>query len=529
MYLCLEGYKMIRIKELLKERKKYPITKDGDSWLDKVLADETKDDIWLITVSSSLLNMGRRNSREQIIEKYFVAGAYNLGTPYLNTGTRMELLHLTTENIDKMDSSIYKGQMFIIGSRKGKDRDDVFAMPDRYASKYESYLEELESWINSGKLPEDDANGEYEYNSIPISDIIEERINPEYYSKKAIEVRKFLQNEELHKLEDVVDIILPRPIVEEVGKVVRISDLKYPFGIADIAEKQITNVILQKNDILFPIIGNIKPFLVPDEVNETIYVDQHILVLRCKDIQPEYLFLYLNSEVCQTILDSQKIGSFIQRVTRKSVAEIPVIKPTKDEKEYSLQAQILTNIEKRSYQVQSDIRTRAMAYWKALQQYKTKKPEKVEDVLSMELLETLKVHSTNQLQEMLHDDWKELNDCFRVGAYKATLILAGSILEAVLIDWLSEINREDYFEKDYMVTDRNGRQKRADLIDYINEIKYIERPHWIDEANKAHEIRKKRNLVHAKLGINSDEINEETCRMVINYLKDVIKTRGIEE
>lgn len=298
---------MIRIKELLEERKKYPITKDDDSWLDEVLADETKDDIWLITVSGSLLNMGIRNSREQIIEKYFVAGAYNLGTPYLNTGTRMELLNLTKENLDKMDSSIYKGQMFITGSRKGKDRDDVFVMPDRYASKYESYLEELESWINSGKIPEDDANGEYEYNSIPVSDIIEERINPEYYSKKAIEVRKFLQKEELHKLADVADIIIPRPIGEEVGKVVRISDLKYPFGIADIAEKQITNVSLQKNDILFPTMGNIKPFLVPDEINESIYVDQHILVLRCKDIQPEYLFLYLNSEVCQTILDSQKL------------------------------------------------------------------------------------------------------------------------------------------------------------------------------------------------------------------------------
>ena len=147
----------------------------------------------------------------------------------------------------------------------------------------------------------------------------------------------------------------------------------------------------------------------------------------------------------------------------------------------------------------------------------------------MELLERLKVHSTNQLQEMLRDDWKELNDCFRVGAYKATLILAGSILEAVLIDWLSEIKGHDYFAEDYMVTDRNGRQKRADLIDYINKIKYIERPHWVGEATKAHEIRKKRNLVHAKLGINSDEINEETCRMVINYLRDVIKTRGVEE
>ncbi len=520
---------MIRIKELLEERKKYPITKDGDSWLDEVLADETKDDVWLITVSSSLLNMGRRNSREHIIEKYFVAGAYNLGTPYLNTGTRMELLHLTKENLDKMDSSIYKGQMFITGSRKGKDRDDVFAMPDRYASKYESYLEELESWINGGYMPEDDAMGEYEYNSVAESEITGDRINPEYYSKKAVEVRKFLQNETLHKLDDLVDIVMPRPIRDEVGKVVRMADLSYPFDVTGLSEQTITNVTLQKNDILFPTMGNVKPFLVPDEVNETVYVSPHIFVLRCRDIQPEYLFLYLNSEVCQTILDSQKIGSFIQKITRRSVAEIPVIVPTKDEQEYKAQAYILTHIEKRSYQAQSDANTRIMAYLNGLQKLQAKKAENVEDVLSMELLETLKVHSTNQLQEMLHDDWKELNDCFRVGAYKATLILAGSILEAVLIDWLSEIKSHDYFTEDYVITDRNGRQKRADLIDYINEIKYIEMPHWIDEANKAHEIRKKRNLVHAKLGINSDEINEETCRMVIDYLRDVIKTRGVEE
>lgn len=57
------------------------------------------------------------------------------------------------------------------------------------------------------------------------------------------------------------------------------------------------------------------------------------------------------------------------------------------------------------------------------------------------------------------DDIKELNACYRAKAYKATLILAGSILEAVLIDWLSEINQADYFTNDYIVTDRNGRSK----------------------------------------------------------------------
>ena len=156
-----------------------------------------------------------------------------------------------------------------------------------------------------------------------------------------------------------------------------------------------------------------KPFLIADELDEKIYANRNMFVLRCKDIQPEYLYLYLNSEVCQTILDSQKLGCFISKITMKAAKEIPVIMPTKDEQEYSLQAQILTHIERRSYQFKGDVEARVLAYWKALHKNDDKKPEKVEDILEMELLETLKVHSTNQLQEMLHDDWKELNDCFR--------------------------------------------------------------------------------------------------------------------
>ena len=72
----LEGYKTISIRNLLEKRAEYPLSKDGDSWLDVVLADEIKDDVWLITVSSRSLNMLRRNSREQIIEKYYVVTSY---------------------------------------------------------------------------------------------------------------------------------------------------------------------------------------------------------------------------------------------------------------------------------------------------------------------------------------------------------------------------------------------------------------------------------------------------------------------
>ena len=78
-----------------------------------------------------------------------------------------------------------------------------------------------------------------------------------------------------------------------------------------------------------------------------------------------------------------------------------------------------------------------------------------------------------------------------------------------------------------MVVDkRTGAKRKANLIDYIDSIKEIERPRWLNEANMAHTIRKKRNLVHAKLGIYSDEVNEETCRMIIEYLRTIITKRS---
>lgn len=520
---------MIQIKALLEERKLYPVTKDSDSWLEKILDDEPKDDVWIITVSDSLLKAEKSKGREMLMKKYFVAGVYNLGTPFVDIKVRMELLHLTKEHLGKMATSIYKGQIFISGFKQNKNEDDRFVISDRYASKYERYLAELESWINGGNIPNDDINSEYEFNYVPISEISEGRIEPDYYSKRAVKVRKFIQNEKTYKLKSLVDIVMPRPVEGKFGKVVGVDDLKYPFNIIGISERRITNILLQKNDILFPTVGSVKPFLVSDDVNESIYVSEHIFVLRCREIQPQYLFLYLNSEVCKTIIDFKKTGSAFQIVTRNAIADIPIIKPTKDKKEYQIQADVLTHIEERSYQTGYESLSRLMRYYNALQKIYKKKTENVEEILEMEILDTLKIYSTNQLQKMLYDDWKELNKCFRMKAYKATLILAGSILEAVLIDWLSEIKGHDYFTEDYIVKCRNGTEKRADLIDYINEINYIERPYWNETAIKAHEIRKKRNLVHAKLGINSDEVNEETCRKVIDWLSDICKSRGVDE
>lgn len=122
----------------------------------------------------------------------------------------------------------------------------------------------------------------------------------------------------------------------------------------------------------------------------------------------------------------------------------------------------------------------------------------------------------NNAKEIILKDLTELRLCFKAKAYKATIIMAGSILEAFLIDWLSEIDGINYFNK---------KEERYGLLYYINRIHNLKKSTWDDAAKKAKKIRIKRNLVHAKLYIDDNDISKETCTEVINYLEYVVKTR----
>ncbi len=104
----------------------------------------------------------------------------------------------------------------------------------------------------------------------------------------------------------------------------------------------------------------------------------------------------------------------------------------------------------------------------------------------------------------------------RVQAYKSCLILCGSILEVVLLDWLSEIDQKDYFES-------------SDNIKLYFVIKKLSEQLG-ESAQKAQNVREKRNLVHPKELLKaSSEINDEVCRKVLSDLRDVLYQRGISK
>ena len=62
-----------------------------------------------------------------------------------------------------------------------------------------------------------------------------------------------------------------------------------------------------------------------------------------------------------------------------------------------------------------------------------------------EFLGNIKRWKKDLIQKLLSDDAKELISCLEVGAYKACMILCGSILETILLDWLSELEKHELF------------------------------------------------------------------------------------
>ena len=155
-----------------------------------------------------------------------------------------------------------------------------------------------------------------------------------------------------------------------------------------------------------------------------------------------------------------------------------------------------------------------------LANFKHRTNDSIASLFNDECIEAILKNKSEAFVKLIRADLVELNTCYQAKAYKATLIIAGSILEAVLLDWLSEKDGVNYFETKYKSP------KHDNLMSYINAIKELEAPRWVKEAQMAHDIRKKRNLVHAKLGIDSNEVNEETCKMVLDYLEKVISTRA---
>ena len=455
---------------------------------------------------------------------YIVRGIFDMGRLYGMDKGDFTLVHIYSKNIKKSQKlGSFKIGIFQYPVYQTKDikigEITCLTPNDEYNEALETYFKSVEDWLNKNVRPKDSHKYHYEFNPINSKNFDDVRCYPRYYSQKALKTRQFLATAKTVSLSEVAEILLTKEIrtSNQIVKRVMSANLAYPLDVTKLPTGKLTTVKLQKGDIVFPRIGNDKkPLLIDVDLQEDVYAGPFTQVIRCRDFQPEYLYLYITSEVAVDIFESITVSELTGHVLVSDLAKLPIVKPVKDARTYRHAFENLVLDEERRYTLEE---TKGGVS-------NLDNVVSVEDLLNLELASKIKVHNERQLRKFLTDDLKELKVCYEGKAYKATLILAGSILEAVLIDWLSEIDGKNYFEVEYHVTGKY----QAQLIDYIDAIKKIKAPAWMEEAKKAHMIREKRNLVHAKLCLKKTfAINDNACQLVLRYLTEVLRTRGIEQ
>lgn len=502
----------IDLQKCLDNREGFLVTGNHDELAELVFSDES--DEYAFVGARGFFDTGKK--RSLIPDGYILRGAFELGDILSGTSLFLMLYVFARPGFGECRFSTLKLKKPLVAKARGSRKaDGLCKIPvDRFSDDFLAYLRAVEDYANGGAPDCPSKCGAFF--GMPPSELIEGRFTPAFYSPRNRKIRSTLASSKTVELSEVANILMPRKVTDAARNVLvlRPRNIRFPVDLDSLERGEATTVPLRKGDIVMCLIGEENHAIVFErDGEEPVYAGTSMAVIRANGVSPEYLCFYLSSDIAKQALSSLAGGVIMKRLALRDLSVFPVVEPSMDEQYYLTEYAILSGRAPRNYQ--------------DLEGLKGAEPSAAEEILNAEIADRIQAYNEEQLRSFLSSDIRELNTCFSHGAYKAAIILAGSILEAVLIDWISEIKHVNYFAEKYMVRDRkSGKMKPAALIDYINEIKYLERPRWMKEADMAHQIRKKRNLVHAKLCIAADEVNEETARMVIEYLDKVLRTRG---
>ena len=506
---------IIDVMEAIRQRCKYPMGASAqlDGYIDVAISDSS-DQCYFVTTDTIFAKYCDRN---ECINNYFINAVFDLAQICLpSVSVRMSLYVLSKKETKVVKTGVYTGKLSTRKRIPDKiDKGFYIEIIDNIPEEYFDYCELINKWVNKGGLTPADSDY-YEFNAVERSDFDLDKATAKRYTKQVFEVLNSLKTEKTVTLSDVAEIIVPQRRQTNNGYSLSAKCLTYPFNYDGLQEGTNTDTIAKKGDIIY--CGNDLLYLVNSDL-ENVYIAPSMRIIRpFSGVLPEYLFVYLISDTAQTIRTALSIGSILPRISSKDLSSLPVIVPPEDASEYRhIFEAIYFDSEEKSINELARMVVNL-----------TSGNSTLEGALLKEQAKKIRLIKDPKVRQIITDDIDELKTCFENGAYKATLILAGSILEAFLIDWLGNIHNKDYYNQDYYVLDRRDptKTKRAELIDFIDAIAEIKKPDWMEEASKAHQIRDKRNMVHAKLCMRrSQQINEATCKMVIDYLIEIISTR----
>jgi hypothetical protein len=497
---------MIKIRTLLNERKKYEVgnKKENRFQTDYILDKLNQDETYLILPSFIFQKSGGeiRDIKDLMFEEYHLAciiGLGNIWHPLSNISfVLVGLKRKISEVIYMIDHP--SCQTFSV---KNKDNKQKILENQIITDDYENYLTSVESFIQNPTKHNLDVF------EVARQDINEQRLYLEFYLPKYKELDERLSKEKTKPLSALADIILPKTSKDN-RLTLKTKDFKYPIEKSNLTKSRAGNIPLQKGDLLLMKLGKTSSYLVNDKI-DNIYpsIFSFIIRVKSKEISPEYLFLFFQSEVAKKYILRNSTSQVITHISIDDLNNTPIIIPNKNTLKRTnevFEAIYLKTQEKSKIEQINDL---------LFDKNRSIKPIQKEFV--DELLQKIKTTKLKLIKEIVEADFKEIQKCVGQDAYKATVILCGSILEAILLDWLSEINNKNYF---------NSKEK----VSFFDMIKEMERSGVFNrtDTDYANKIREYRNLVHPKKMLMRNVILDRTIvKDMIWKLKKLLEKREL--
>ncbi|MBN1454524.1 MAG: restriction endonuclease subunit S [Anaerolineales bacterium] len=501
-----------RVMDTILQRRNYPILgihQDSEiKYAEEVL--KVSEGVALLMFPVGVLIGSSRLAHQLrgiMFDDWNIVGIFDIGSIFEPATTiRFSLVILTKQKNPEVYFGTFSGNVFSSIPRHDCEIGILGEFP-KPSSEFKSYIDSIDAIIEKGDLPK--STSSYRFFSVKAKSFDKEHLNIEYYNPDLVANEKWIRSEKWVSLSSVAEVYMPRS-TQNPARNLYPKFFSYPLSKEIPVSEKGTNIVLQKGDILIASIDFRKAYLVHENPPfKDLRPSPTFFVIRPRSelVTSYYLFLYLQSDTARKYAARYKTGTIFQRVNLKDLRDFPIVLPDLATQEYSRSVFERMFLESGSNQLDlvNDL----------LFSKKTISEKQIQREFVLEELETVRLHKKELISRLLKDDFTEINHCFSVSAYKSTLILCGSILEAILLDWISEIDQCNYFEE----------EKEPRLSEVIKKLQN----QLGDAKEQAMRIKDKRNLVHPRrLLRNIEKIDRQMCESAISDLRVVLKQRGLD-
>ena len=506
-------------KNLYSHRNNYPlgIGRNHENFRDfKYIRDELQrqngDFTFLLLTPSYFDNPYATEILEEISSNHRIVGIFNMGAifhPLTNINIQLYVFRAVNAPNDRIwfgeladNKRPFKKRSFDWRHQTGTRVE--FGEPEDF---FLEYLNSINLAI-SGDKKLDYVNPDYR---IFGAGTLGDRLNVEYYRPELIEAETKLAHEDTVRLGDIADLIHPNKTAEENTKLytIKLSSANYPLRPEALIEVRLGARVekLKKGDIVTNKFLNSAYQNLTERPDLVIANTQIIIRLHDKRFNAAYLTTYLNSERMKIFFERRKRGVTIPMISKQDLADFEVVIPTQRTNDAA--KKFLSSIGE--FESAGD---RIKAIDQLLFQRNPLLDKPLQNELLSEMHERLQTTKNTQVRELFELDLHEIEKCYKAGAYKASLVLCGSLLEALVLDWLSEIDQHNYFED-------SGITNLENMIDKLRSAERLTQ----HESHLAHDVRKKRNLIHPKNYIINSPLERSVCESVMSDLQPLVAKR----